>query len=321
MPPTRRPSSTPAWSDCIARSAEGGPGWSRSDLTRHNGGMSDAAALLDAAAADLLVLPPGQFTAARNARAEEVGGAVGRRIAKLRKPTLAAWAVNLLARDGQLGEAVELSQALREAQDDADAEEMTRLGRQRRQLVAALARRAADLAAEAGAALSPAMRDAVEKTVNAAIIDPHAAAMILTGRLVASVDLADDTDPSAAVAGSVPDGVAVPERPARDDLAQRRARKAAERAVREAERARSEADRALTGARTRETTARERAERVRERLEGLRAEIARVEKDAEAADAAVDAAEDETAAAERAATDAERVLDRARSALDGEGVS
>ncbi|MFZ8420371.1 hypothetical protein ACO1MI_13740, partial [Staphylococcus aureus] len=88
---------------------------------------------------------------ARNARAEEVGGTVGRRIAKLRKPTLAAWAVNLLARDGQLGEAVELSQALREAQDDADAAEMTRLGRQRRQLVAALARRAADLAAEAGA--------------------------------------------------------------------------------------------------------------------------------------------------------------------------
>lgn len=278
--------------------------------------MSDAAALLDAAAADLLALPPAQFTAARNARAEEVGGSVGRRIAKLRKPTLAAWAVNLLARDGQLGEAVELSQALREAQDDADAAEMTRLGRQRRQLVAALARRAADLAAEAGAPLSATMRDAVEKTVNAAIIDPHAAAMILTGRLVASVDLADDTDPSAAVAGSVPEGAAVVEAPARDDLAQRRARKAAERAVREADRARSEADRALAGATSRETTARERADRVHERLESLRAEIARVEKDAEAADAAVDAAEEEKAAASETATARARDLDRARSALE-----
>ncbi|WP_022879215.1 hypothetical protein [Microbacterium sp. B19] len=279
--------------------------------------MSDAAALLDAAAADLLALPPAQFTAARNARAEEVGGTVGRRIAKLRKPTLAAWAVNLLARDGQLGEAVELSQALREAQDDADAAEMTRLGRQRRQLVAALARRAADLAAEAGAPLSATMRDAVEKTVNAAIIDPHAAAMILTGRLVASVDLADDTDPSAAVAGSVPEGVAVAEAPARDDLAQRRARKAAERAVREAERARSDADRALTGAKTREATARERADRVRERLESLRAEIARVEKDAAAADAAVDAAEEATAVVRETATARGRDLDHARSALEG----
>ncbi|MGC0368544.1 transposase [Microbacterium sp. SLBN-111] len=279
--------------------------------------MSDAAALLDAAAADLLALPPAQFTAARNARAEEVGGTVGRRIAKLRKPTLAAWAVNLLARDGQLGEAVELSQALREAQDDADAAEMTRLGRQRRQLVAALARRAADLAAEAGAPLSATMRDAVEKTVNAAIIDPHAAAMILTGRLVASVDLADDTDPSAAVAGSVPEGAPVVEAPARDDLAQRRARKAAERAVREAERARSDADRALTGAKTREATARERADRVRERLESLRAEIARVEKDAEAADAAVDAAQEATTAARETATARGRDLDHARSALEG----
>jgi hypothetical protein len=279
--------------------------------------MSDAAALLDAAAADLLALPPAQFTAARNARAEEVGGMVGRRIAKLRKPTLAAWAVNLLARDGQLGEAVELAQALREAQDDADAAEMTRLGRQRRQLVTALARRAADLAADAGAPLSPTMRDAVEKTVNAAIIDPHAAAMILTGRLVASVDLADDTDPSAAVAGSVPEGAAVAEAPARDDLAQRRARKAAERAVREAERARSDADRALAGAKTRESTARERADRVRERLESLRAEIARVEKDAAAADAAVDAAGETTAAARETATARGRDLDHARSALEG----
>lgn len=279
--------------------------------------MSDAATLLDEVAAELLVLPPARFTAARNARAEEVGGSVGRHIAKLRKPTLAAWAVNLLARDGQLAEAVELAQALREAQDDADAAEMTRLGRQRRQLVAALARRAADLAAGAGAPLSPTMRDAVEKTVNAAIIDPHAAAMILTGRLVASVDLADDADPSTAVAGSVPEGGAVVEAPARDDLAQRRARKAADRAVREAERARSDADRALTGAKAREATARERADRVRERLDSLRAEIARVEKDAAAGDAALASAEEETTAARETTTARGRDLDRARSALEG----
>ncbi|MCC4248718.1 MULTISPECIES: transposase [Microbacterium] len=278
--------------------------------------MSDAATLLDEAAADLLVLPPAEFTAARNARAEEVGGPVGRRIAKLRKPTLAAWAVNLLARDGQLAEAVELSQALREAQDDVDAAELTRLGRQRRQLVAALARRAGDLAAEAGSPLSPAMRDAVEKTVNAAIIDPQAAAMVLTGRLVASVDLAAEADPRAAVAGSVPEGGTVVDAPARDDLAQRRARKAAERAVREAERARSEADRALAGAKTREATARERADRIRERLEALRTEMARVEKDAEAAESAVSDAEHETTAAREAEKAAAHDLERARAVLD-----
>lgn len=277
--------------------------------------MSDAATLLDEVAADLLALPPAGFTAARDARAAEVGGAVGTRIARLRKPTLAAWAVNLLARDGQLAEAVELSRALREAQDDADAAELARLGRQRRQLVAALARRAVDLAADAGVTLSSAMRDAVEKTVNAAVIDPHAAALVLTGRLVASLDLADDTDPARAVAGSVPDASAsAMEGPAPDDLAQRRARKAAERAVRDAERARADADRTLTGARAREATAREHADRVRERVAGLRAEIARVEQDATAAEAALREAERETSTARETAAAAERSLDRARSA-------
>lgn len=279
--------------------------------------MSDAATLLDEVAADLLALPPAQFTAARNARAEEVGGAAGRRIAKLRKPTLAAWAVNLLARDGQLAEAVELSHALREAQDDADAAELTRLGRQRRQLVAALARRAADLAAEADSPLSPAMRDAVEKTINAAVIDPDAAVLVLTGRLIVPIDLADDTDPSRAVAGSVPDRpTAADAPPEQDDLAQRRARKAAERAVRDAERARSDAERALSAARARETTAREKADRVRERVDALRAELARVERDADAADTAVESAEAQTASARADATAAERTLEQARSALD-----
>lgn len=284
--------------------------------------MSDAATLLDEVAADLLALPPSSFTAARDARAAEVGGAVGDRISRLRKPTLAAWAVNLLTRDGQLGEAVDLSRALREAQDDADAAELTRLGRQRRQLVAALARRAVDLAGDAGVTLSAAMRDAVEKTVNAAVIDPRAAALVLTGRLVVPVDLADDTDPTRAVAGTVPDAPASEvEVPAHDDLARRRARKAAERAVRDAERARADADRTVTGARAREATARERADRVRERVDGLRAELARVEQDAAAAESALRDAERETATAREAATAAERSLDRARSAAAAEAGS
>ncbi len=48
--------------------------------------MSDDDARLDEVAAELLALPPARFTAARNARAAEVGGVLGRRIAKLRKP-------------------------------------------------------------------------------------------------------------------------------------------------------------------------------------------------------------------------------------------
>lgn len=281
--------------------------------------MSDAAALLDEVAAELLALPPARFTAARDARAAEIGGEVGRRVAALRKPTLAAWAVNLLARDGQLGDAVALSQALREAQDDVDAAELARLGRQRRQLVAALARRAADLAADAGATLSPAMRDAVEKTVNAAVIDPVAAAAVLTGRLVTPIDLAADGGPGRAVAGSVPGLAAAASEP--DDLAERRARKAAERAVRDAERARADADRTLTAARGREAAAREQADRVHERRDRLRTEMTRVEADAVAADAALRASEDDTARAEKSARGAARALALAESAAGREETS
>ncbi|WP_295790817.1 transposase [uncultured Microbacterium sp.] len=278
--------------------------------------MSDDDDRLDEVAAELLTLPPSRFTATRAERAT-VGGALGRRIARLRKPTVAAWAVNLLVRDGQLGEAVELSRALHEAQDDRDAAELSRLGRQRRQLVAALARRAAELAAEAGKPLSASVADAVQKTVNAAIVDERAAAAILTGRLTAAVDLAsgDGTSWSDAVAGSVPEVVPAPVA-ARDDLLARRARKAAERALRDAERARAEAERELTASDRRLAAARERADRASGRVESLRAELSSAEHDLADADEAVRARETERTGAAEALSAAERARERAAAAQD-----
>lgn len=278
--------------------------------------MSDHDDRLDEVAAELLTLPPSRFTATRAERAT-VGGELGRRIAGLRKPTVAAWAVNLLVRDGQLGEAVELSRALHEAQDDLDAAELSRLGRQRRQLVSALARRAAELAAAAGTPLSASVVDAVEKTVNAAVVDERAAAVILTGRLTAAVDLAsrDDASWSDAVAGSVPEVVSVPTA-ARDDLAARRARKAAERALRDAERARADAERELTASDRRLAAAREHADRASERVESLRAELSRVEHDQADADDVVRAREAERVDAAEALRAAERARERAAAARD-----
>lgn len=275
---------------------------------------SDDDALLDEAAVELLALPPARFTAARAERAAAVSGTVGRRIAKLRKPTVAAWAVNLLVRDGRLGEAVELSHALREAQDDLDATELARLGKQRRQLVAALARRAGELAAEAGTPLSAAMAEAVEKTVNAAVVDPGVAAAVLTGRLVSPIDLAqvDGDGLGDAVAGSMPEALTPAAR--RDDLAARRARKAAERAVREAERAHADAARENAAADRRVATARERADRARERVEGLRAELARAEAEAAEADTVVAQREKEQKDAVAATRAAQRAVERAEAA-------
>lgn len=280
--------------------------------------MADATgSRLDAVADALYVLPPAEFTAARNARAAAETGELATRIKALRKPSVAAWAVNLLVRDGQLAEAVELSQALHEAQDDLDAAELGKLGRQRRALVAGLARRAAALAGDAGTALSRAVVDEVEVTVNAAIVDAAAGAAILTGRLVRTVH-ADGTDPAEladAVAGSVP-GVADRPAPARDDLAARRARKAAEAAARDADRAASEAEREAARVEAKLTKARERADLLRERLDDLRAELARIERDADAADDTVGRLEEESAQARVRAKTTVREAERARAALE-----
>jgi hypothetical protein len=279
--------------------------------------MATASDPVDAVADELYVLPPEEFTAARNARAKAASGPVAARIKALRKPAVAAWAVNLLVRDGQLAEAVELSAALREAQDDLDAKELTNLGRQRRQLVSSLARRAGDLARDHGTTLSPSARDAVSATINAAVMDADAAAAVLTGRLLKPIEAGDVDTASLAdlVGGTAPDGTPAAPPPSRNDLAERRARKAAEAEARAADEAASRARRDLERSEEGYRVARERADGLRERLAALEAERDRVaqehdhaQTDAERAGADRDAAHDE---AEKAAETAER----ARAAL------
>lgn len=281
------------------------------------GGMPqpDAEADLDAIAAELYALPPADFTAARNARAAASDPSVAKLVKALRKPSVAAWTVNLLARDGQLADALELAAALREAQDDLDAAEMSRLGRQRRQLVAALAKQAVALATETGVAISAAARDDVEKTINAAVIHASAAAAVMTGRLVTTLE-AGDIEPDAlaeAVGGSVP-GVETPE--PRDDLAERRARKAAEKAAREAERLSGEAERALARADARRAKAQERLDHIAERIGDLRRDLAQLEADAATAAEKLAVAEREHNEAAAKARNAARESERAQRALD-----
>ena len=277
--------------------------------------MADTADDLDAIAAELYALPPDQFTTTRNARAGMADRAIAREVKALRKPSVAAWAVNLLARDGQLGEALELSAALREAQDDLDSAEMSRLGRQRRQLVAALAKQAVELARDAGVTVGAAAREDVEKTINAAVMDAAAAAAVMTGRLVKPLE-AGDIEPEAladAVGGSVP-GVVTP--PPRDDLAERRARREAEKAAREAERLANEAERVLARIEDRRAKAQERADHLAERIGDLRRDLARLEEEATAADDKLDAIEREHREAAKAAKEAAREADRAQRAVD-----
>ena len=270
---------------------------------------------LDAIATELYALPPADFTAARNARAGMADRSIAPLVKALRKPTVAAWAVNLLARNGQLGEALELASALREAQDDLDAAELSRLGRQRRALVAALAAQAAGLAKDAGITVSAAARDDVEKTINAAVMDASAAAAVMTARLVTPLEAGtfEEADLADAVGGSVPGVVAAPQR---DDLAERRARKAAEKAAREAERAANEAERELAQLDAQRQKLQERVDHVTARIDDLRRDLERLEGEQATASAALAATEEERAAAASRARAAAKEAERAREVLD-----
>ena len=278
-------------------------------------------ARLDQIARELYALPPDDFTAARNARAGASDRSLAARIKALRKPTASAWAVDLLAREGQLAEALELAGALREAQDDLDGAELARLSRQRRALVAALASQAAGLAEDRGVTISAAARADVEKTINAAVMDAAAAAAVMTGRLVRPLEATgfEAVDVSDAVGGSLP-GVPDQPPPSRDDLAERRARKAAEKALREAERAAGEADRELAKIEARLAKVRERGDHLAERIDDLRDELARLEADAGKVAREVDGLEKERTDAAARARAAQREADKARSALpEGSG--
>ncbi|WP_127474000.1 transposase [Microbacterium sulfonylureivorans] len=269
---------------------------------------------LDEIAAELYALPPAEFTAARNGRAGMADRAIAAQVKALRKPTVAAWAVNLLARNGQLGDALELASALREAQEDLDAAELSRLGRQRRALVAALATQAVGLAKDAGVAVSAAARDDVEKTINAAVMDASAAAAVMTARLVTPLEAGtfEAADLADAVGGSVP-GVVAP--PQRDDLAERRARKAAEKAAREAERAANEAERELARVDAQRQKLQERVDHVAERIDDLRRDLERLEGEQAKATTALAEIEEERDAAASRARAAVKDAERARTAI------
>jgi hypothetical protein len=139
---------------------------------------------LDEVADRLYGVPPPEFTAARaeEARAAKEAGDVrlSREIAKLRKPTVSAWAVNRLSREhpDELRELLEVGERLRAAWREQDADALAELARLRGEVTAKvgrLARRAGDLSAAAATE--------VDQTLDAALVDGEAAEEVRRGRL------------------------------------------------------------------------------------------------------------------------------------------
>jgi hypothetical protein len=131
--------------------------------------------------------PADAFTDARNAAARECGDkALAAQIKKLKKPSLSAWAVNLLVRrvSGQIDSVLALADSLRAAAQALDGNELRALTRQRRQLTTALASSARSLAHESGVRLTGPVVEQVEGMLNAAMLDPVAAQAVRTGRVL-----------------------------------------------------------------------------------------------------------------------------------------
>ncbi|MEU0602287.1 hypothetical protein ABZ484_29245 [Streptomyces sp. NPDC006393] len=249
---------------------------------------------MEAVLDELHTTPPADFVARR----EELAAALkadgraedARRIHGARRPTLAAWAANLLlrSRPEESRQFLELGEALREAYRTLDAAGLKELSAQRRQVVSGLSRQAAQLAQDSGHRLSDAVRQDVESTLLAVLTDPEAAEQWAGGRLHSAL-----TPPSVFPASGVEAGAAAPKRtrsvpgPARtatpsrrtapkDELAERRREREARLAA--ARKAAEEAERRLAALRTEQADTEAAARRARERRDRSQEQVSEAER-------------------------------------------
>jgi hypothetical protein len=298
---------------------------------------------LDAIVDELYALPPDAFVPARDDRvaaAREAGDRdLARAVARLRRPTRAAWLANLLARHRteQLDGLVALARGLAQAQRELDGDTLRALSGQRHRVVAAMARDAGRLAARQGEAVTDALLREVAGILDAALADPAVAEEVRAGRLTKTVRYSG-FGPADAPADASDDDMAAWTASAATRHARAR-RTAADGAVADLDAGGTGGPAADAGTDTatatdgpagrpaeRERAERERAERERaerERAAALRAECARALADAEAEEAAArerqeadeaarDRADERHAAARARVAELARALDAAR---------
>ncbi len=251
---------------------------------------------LSSIARELYSVPLADFIAARKdyvvaARAVD-DLQLSKAIGDLRKPSAAAAVVNLLARHDPdlLQEVDELGDELRQAQESGDGSRLRLLNDERKALLRRVSAEAIELAEEHGLSHAPAVMNAVEETIKAALANPRAAEAVRAGLLVSAlsgaglgfVDVSDSVALPAAEMMTLPRPGqrrlrAVPDLP---DPAASRIEVARE-AVAEATRRTEQADSDLLEAESaRETHASER-DQLRERIETLTRELRELQARAE----------------------------------------
>jgi hypothetical protein len=171
-----------------------------------NGRLMDT----DAAADELYGLLPEQFTSRRaelSAEARAQGdGAARAQLAAMRRPTVAAWAVNLLVREhgADVENLLRIAAELRTAQRALDGNRLRELSHERRSCVATLSAATRSVTAAAGRPVNDAVLREVQATLDAAVADENAESAVRTGRLTTALTYSGfgEVDISAAVAAS-----------------------------------------------------------------------------------------------------------------------
>ena len=169
----------------------------------------------------LYELPPGEFTAARDEAAKRLR-AEGRReladeVKRFRKPTVAVWLVNRLARERALDvkRLLKAGEALAASQAGGSADEFAEARREEQHALERLAAAAAELAEREGAG-PPAVERAVQ-TMRAASLGAEGRELLERGRLTEELD-----PPGFAALAGVPPARAKPKQKPKDDRGERR---------------------------------------------------------------------------------------------------
>ncbi|MFE5476472.1 hypothetical protein ACFQ9R_12265 [Nocardia sp. NPDC056541] len=277
---------------------------------------------LDDVAGELYTLDPGDFVSTRAERAAQARADGDRDLAKaitaLRKPTVAAWTVNLLARHApqEIAALLDLGDALRSAQRQLSGDKLRALGSQRQQVVNAMTKRAAELAAEHDRPASEQVLREIGQTLTAALADPDVADLVRAGVLPTTVTY-DGFGPAGLVA--ITGGKATPKRASKprsapkDTEAERRAQ--AQQELDDAESglaaARTDRDEAEAAA----TQAKSDLDEIETRIAELRAELEHAEQQRHFAHTAEHRARGEFTAARSQFDRMQRWVERARARL------
>ncbi len=306
-----------------------------------------AGAALAAATAELYAVAPDEFVATRTRLVQDAraGGdaSLAKEVGRLRRPTVAAWAVNCTVRERprEVERLRDVGHRLRDAQAQLDAARLRDLRSAREELLAGFVAGAAEVAEVAGRPLAPAALEEVRSTVIAALASEGAAEAVVSGHLTRALSYSGfgEVDLSEAVArtssGAVLTVVAQPQEgagpgagsakgkkaTARQGQAEERAqeeqraqegRRAQEQRLREVEEAHATAATAAEEAVLAVDQARDRADEARWRVEELEAELQRARKEHHSAEQAATAAARARRTADAALGVATRRLERAR---------